>query len=64
MATFQAAELGRLNAQIVGHLLAQRSPPRELIARRELLCASLQPGPDLGPSVKGAHRRLRLWLEG
>ncbi len=39
MTSTQGAELKRLNAEIVGYLLAQRSPPRELIARRERLRA-------------------------
>ena len=56
MAEPQASELVRLNAQIVGHLLAQRSPPRELIARREMLRAALQ-SPDGGDRQQRVKRR-------
>jgi len=41
MATPQTTDLERLNAQIVGHLLARRSPPRELLSQRERLRADL-----------------------
>ena len=47
MASVAEAELQRLNAEIVGHLLTQCSPPRDLIARRERLraAADLRSGP-------------------
>jgi hypothetical protein len=35
------ADLERLNAQIVGHLLARRSPPRELLSQRDRLRAGM-----------------------
>jgi hypothetical protein len=60
MPSLQAQELGRLNAEIVGHLLAQRSPPRELIARRDQIYAGLQPTPRRQP-VAQTLRRLKFW---
>jgi hypothetical protein len=43
MSMTQSADLDRLNAQIVGHLLARRSPPRELLSQRDRLRATLAP---------------------
>ena len=60
MSSLQAQELGRLNAEIIGHLLAQRSPPRELVARREQLYAGLQPAPRRRPMTQ-TLRRLKFW---
>ena len=41
MAERERLELQRVNAEIVGHLLARRSPPRDLIARKEQLLAGV-----------------------
>ena len=60
MANPKAAELERLNAQIVGHLLAQRSPPRDLIARRDLLRGSLDGKGPAGPEDRSGYPRRRL----
>ena len=43
MASPVQVELQRLNAEIVGYLLTQCSPPRELVARREVLRAVARP---------------------
>ena len=56
----QGAELQRLNAEIVGYLLNQRSPPRELIAQRDRLRGAEQPD-DIRPRSRfDALRRFAL----